>query len=120
LWRCDQFSQSQSTDVIDAGFISQAFLEGTNMETRSKITATFVGLVGVFAAASVSAATYTAGRGTTMDERTVVHSRPLDECSAALNRNWNRLAQLQNKEDQLRKPPVAETASADVTEMAHK
>jgi hypothetical protein len=102
------------------GCISQAFLEGTNMETRSKIMATFVGVVAALTAANASAATYTTGRGTTMEERTVVHSRPLDECSAALNRNWNRLAQLQNKEDQLRKPPVAETASADVAETAHK
>jgi hypothetical protein len=90
------------------------------METRRKIRAIFVGVVGFFAAANAGAATYTAGRGTGSDESTVVHSRPLDECSAALNRNWNRLSQLQNKEDQLRKPPVAETASRDVTEMAHK
>jgi len=90
------------------------------METRSKIMATFVGAVAVLSAANAVAGTYTAGRGTTMDERTVVHSRPLDECSAALNRNWNRLAQLQNKEDQLRKPSVGEAVSRDVTEMAHK
>ena len=90
------------------------------MTTKETVLAFFVGVFGVLTAGNAFAAKYTAGRGTTTDERTVVHSRPLEECSAALNRNWNRLAQLQNKEDQLRKPPVAETAIADVTDMAHK
>jgi hypothetical protein len=86
------------------------------METRKKIMAVFAGVVGILTAASAFADTYTGGRGTTSNQGTIVHSRALDECSADLNRNWSRLAQLQNKEDQLRKPLVAESASAEAAE----
>ena len=90
------------------------------MDTRKKLVAILVGAVGVMTAACAAAGTSAFGRATIADEGTVVHSRPLDECSAALDRNWNKLAQLQKTEDQLPKPPVTEGASAYLTEMAHR